>query len=341
MRSDELKARLSDPWDIARLLNLEEGAQRQARGLMVRCPAHPERTPSCSLRRGREGYLVCHCFGCGWSGDVFSLVAVCHGLDVRRDFVAVAQHVASFVGSELETVSTNRALRSPRSSSPRRGSETEDRPPQHEVEQLWDASERVDAVATDDGDKLTAQFLSQRGLEPAALAALDIVRVLPREYEYAFPDWWPAPWARNWRLAVRAFEANDRPASIHARAVRPESTPKTRWPCGRSAKRLLFANGRGLALLRDENTTTHSAVIVEGLTDFLAASIEIAESGREVAVIGACAGGFRALRDIRASTLREIIIATDGDHAGEKYAREILATRSDVTFRRIPLGSIR
>ena len=55
----------------------------------VRCPWHDERTGSCSRERRPDGTIRVRCFGCRASGDVLSLVAAVHGLDVRRDFVRV------------------------------------------------------------------------------------------------------------------------------------------------------------------------------------------------------------------------------------------------------------
>jgi hypothetical protein len=84
----EIKARWTAPYAVAEALGLLEGSRRQGGGLTVRCPAHGDKTPSCSITRA-GGTLRVRCFGCGLAGDVFALVAAVRGLDVRRDFVQV------------------------------------------------------------------------------------------------------------------------------------------------------------------------------------------------------------------------------------------------------------
>jgi hypothetical protein len=54
---EEIKAALSDPCGVAARLGLTDGARRQAGGIHVKCPAHDDRSPSCSLTRGRDGRL--------------------------------------------------------------------------------------------------------------------------------------------------------------------------------------------------------------------------------------------------------------------------------------------
>src|SRR5690242_18399964 len=98
-QATELRYRLADPVDLARRLGLLEGAKRQPTGLFVLCPAHGERTPSCSVTRGPDGTIRVRCFGCDLSGDVLTLVAAASGLDVRRDFRRVLERAASAAGT--------------------------------------------------------------------------------------------------------------------------------------------------------------------------------------------------------------------------------------------------
>lgn len=83
MRLDarELAQRLSDPLAVAKALGLDRGAIRQRGGLWVCCPSHREQTPSCSLRRGRDGLLQVRCFGCPLSGDIWTLLQAIDGCD--------------------------------------------------------------------------------------------------------------------------------------------------------------------------------------------------------------------------------------------------------------------
>jgi DNA primase len=73
-------------------------SRRDGSGYKVSCPAHKERTPSCSVRLAKDGTIACRCHGCGWSADALGLVALVHGLDVRRDFAAVLRRAAELAG---------------------------------------------------------------------------------------------------------------------------------------------------------------------------------------------------------------------------------------------------
>ena len=97
----DVREALSDPWAVIRALGLDKGAQRQAGGTLICCPAHGDRTPSCSVTRGPDGTVRVRCFGCDLAGDVFSLVAAVHKLDVRRDFPAVLREAASLAGVSI------------------------------------------------------------------------------------------------------------------------------------------------------------------------------------------------------------------------------------------------
>ncbi|HMI85974.1 MAG TPA: CHC2 zinc finger domain-containing protein [Polyangiaceae bacterium] len=63
-----------------------DGARRGRRSLTVRCPFHPDRTPSLCMAPSRRGGWVWICFGCGLRGDEFNFVAYLNGLDVRMEF---------------------------------------------------------------------------------------------------------------------------------------------------------------------------------------------------------------------------------------------------------------
>lgn len=48
------------------------------------CPVHAERTPSCEVRRGKDGAWRWKCFGCSKGGDVFDLVVALEGCTFRE-----------------------------------------------------------------------------------------------------------------------------------------------------------------------------------------------------------------------------------------------------------------
>lgn len=99
---EAIKRTLTDPIEVARRLGLDKGARRQHGGLFVFCPAHSERTPSCSLTVGADRTLRARCFGCDLGGDVFTLLAAVLGLDPRRDFKTLLAQGALLAGISLE-----------------------------------------------------------------------------------------------------------------------------------------------------------------------------------------------------------------------------------------------
>jgi hypothetical protein len=97
---DDIRVALSDPRRLCELLGLTEGMQRQASGLIVRCPAHAEKRASCSVQE-RDGVVLANCHACGFGGDVFDLVAAVHRLDAKRDFPRVLELAADLAGVSL------------------------------------------------------------------------------------------------------------------------------------------------------------------------------------------------------------------------------------------------
>lgn len=307
----EIRQRLVDPGALARLLGLDEGAKRQARGLMIRCPVHNERTPSCSMRVGNDGTIAVRCHGCEWTGDALSLVAVVRGLDSRRDFRRVLEEAASLCGYDLGGTSPPPTpVRRPPPPPPR------GRPPLAEVESFWNACSPVTSTAH---ASQVALFLSRRRIFAPALAEIDLLRCAPLEHEW--PAWWPARWSPTWRLVTRAYEPDGTLASVHARAVVDGASPKTRWPYDCRADGLLFADRLGVELLRGDAANFDRVLVVEGLTD-LAAAAQLAV-GKRVAILGITSGSAPALAKIRWPSGVPVWVGTDDDGPGERYARAV------------------
>ena len=71
LNTDKIKAAVS-ALDVCEKYGIEVN-----RAGFARCPFHNEKTPSMKIYKGDRGY---HCFGCGASGDVISLVQGLLGL---------------------------------------------------------------------------------------------------------------------------------------------------------------------------------------------------------------------------------------------------------------------
>jgi len=92
----QLRKDLSDPRGLCASLGyIEKARPQQGGGLFIRCPAHLEKTPSCSVTVGLDGTIRVRCFSCGFTGDALHLVALARGLDIKRDFLAVLMEAAS------------------------------------------------------------------------------------------------------------------------------------------------------------------------------------------------------------------------------------------------------
>jgi hypothetical protein len=321
----EIRIRMRDPHRLVGLLGLEDGLKRQARGVIVRCPVHAERTASCSVRVAEDGTIAVRCHGCDWTGDALSLIAVVRGLDLRRDFQRVLQEAAGMVGYDLEGAVKPSAVPYRAPQLPARA-----RPPVDEVERLWAASSSM----TESGNADVAWFITKRGMFAADVAALDVVRVLPKAFKW--PKWWPEAWAAHWCLVTRAYEPNGAVASLHARCV-IDADPKTRWPYDCRADGLVFADRLGADLLRGESLGFDRVLVVEGLTDLVWAALWA--RGRRVAVLGITSGSVSGLPSVRWPGGVPVVIATDQDQAGERYASAIasaIPSRIPVRRWRVP-----
>lgn len=335
---------------VAQAFGLELGGPERARWLKP-CPAcgagtrHPKRGD----KRGAVGVskegLGWACFECEEKGDAVTLAALGvtsaipakgdkRWADVRR---ACAERgwcdADPRDGRPAPAVRLVKPPPMPAPAPPKR-------PPAAEVSALWASSLRLDAVPSwDDGDWCgeARRYLGGRGLNCGDLSALDVARILPPSEHYAFPAWWPSSWAKAWRVVVQAFEADGALASIHGRAI-GEAPHKTTWPTGADAGELLFADARGLALLRGDAGELAGALVAEGLTDFLAASLWAYLSGRRWAVLAVTAGGALAFAKVRWPAGVPCYLATDNDKTGDGYAAKVRAALpAAVEVRRIRL----
>lgn len=105
-------------WLVAQL-GLDRGYRpklQAADGITIRCPAHEDRSPSCSITRATDGAIRVRCFSCDFSGDAFVLVAAARGLDPRGQFAAVVREAAELTtfrgGDASSTVGACRVIAS-------------------------------------------------------------------------------------------------------------------------------------------------------------------------------------------------------------------------------------
>lgn len=95
-----IKARLSDPREVARLLGLRV-IGRQRGGVMAQCPIGGGKDGSLSLKVGQDNTLQVYCFGGCVSGDVLSLLTAIEG-DFKRGLARAVELAGGAVGAPVE-----------------------------------------------------------------------------------------------------------------------------------------------------------------------------------------------------------------------------------------------
>lgn len=292
-----------------------------------------DRRGALGLRPDGTGW---RCFQCEVTGDGTALAAAC---------VLGTTRPAKELWPEVRRACAERGLCEPdphdtRPAPPirfvpppsrKKPSEAPERPPRVEVLALWNTGTRVDLAAASERpeDREAAAYVAGRGLNLGDLALWepDLCRILPGSDTFAFPTWWPEAWASCWRWAVLAYEPNGEVGSIHARAI-GDAKPKTRWPKGCAAGGLMFANARGAAFLRGDASAVDSMQVVEGLSDFVSASLWVHRTGRCRAVLGVTSGAAKALEHVRWPEHVTCYVGTDNDKDGDRYAAEVRAALS-------------
>jgi len=344
---ETVKAALRDPAYVCSRLGLLEGAKRQGGGLLIRCPAHGDRNPSCSVTRGPDGTLRVRCFGCDFSGDALSLVAAVEGLDVGRDFRRVLEAAAAIAGVQIEA-------HTGREGTPREPREAPPPPPPRPPPPAADVAAFWTACVPCGADPDVAAWLRSRGLDPAAVDRYGLARALP--LSVAVPSWacyrGDAAESRSWTvLGYRAifplYDAQGELTSVRARLVAPadQNAPKSLPPVGYATRGLVLACPLAVLVLqiaawrasRDPAAVEHGGegwpwyaeqrvVLAEGEPDFLTWAAR-GEGARTFAVLGLPgSGAWSAELAARIPDGCTVLVRTDADDAGDRYAEQIAAS---------------
>lgn len=349
---------LRDPEQLARALELCEGRCgwgkgatwcRVAGGVLVQCPAHGDRSPSCSITRGPDGTVRVRCFGCDLAGDVFHLVAAVHGLDVRHNFADVLGAAARIAGVYIEAPGARRAAPS---SPPRRAPPP---PPPEEPDGLdvdtFAELARVlfDACPLDgpDAGDVRAYLDARRILEDArrdawgALPSTERGRgdVRARIIAAVGLDAWTRSglahprdldrwcWGSTHRLVIPWRDVDGRVTWLQRRAVADVKGPRYVAPRGLEPSAPFGAEQLG-ALPLDA-----PVAVVEGAVDALSLRAAVALDGGSVAVLAA--PGVQGWRKPWCALLhgRPVALAPDNDAAGDRFAAELGAELARVALK--------
>ena len=212
---------------------------------------------------------------------------------------------------------------------PPQGQEPPPRPPRAEVEALW----RLARPVTEDREVST--WLAGRAISRGRVELYDLARAIPAGAQ--LPRWagcQRVPWSAHHRLVARGWGSTGAAESLHARAVGelPEGLPKGLWPAAGagSARGLVMADGWGRQILTTGGRPDGWAgelVVAEGLPDWLDVATNYSDSDEAApAVFGVTAGSWTPEIAARVPEGTRVIIATDPDEAGDKYAQKVGAT---------------
>ena len=322
--SQEIRRSLTDPRRVCEALGLAKNARKQTSGVIVCCPAHREKSPSCSVTRGGDGTIRVRCFGCGWTGDVLTLVAQVHDLDVRNSFREVLLEAAQIGGLHAVVDELRgKAEWKPRELPPAPESLPENEyPPVDEVTDVWEAGDRSDPIAK--------SYLGSRRIDLDAATQLGLLSVLPprTSQRLALPCW-AHYGASSWqdsghRLIVPVFDHLGARRSLRAWRIEGTAAAKRVPPVGCKATGLMMANRPAVELLKTL-VAPRRVVVVEGEPDFAVAAIRWSH----LPIFGVVNGGWTEDFAARIPLGSEVILATHHDEAGERYAQHVAKTVRD------------
>lgn len=207
-------------------------------------------------------------------------------------------------------------------------------PPVDEISKLMGACGAVIA------ESQTASWLLSIPLDTALVAELGAVGALPETT--AVPSWarfGNRTWARaGYRLIAPLVDTQGVVRSVHARftanAKPPSNIPKTLNPKGYSTRGLVLASPHARCWLSGKKTP-QTVVVAEGLRDWLTQLYDTHIKGKEAAVLGIVGpGGWtQSLADKIPRGCR-LVIATDHDSQGDKYAAAIVQTLANKMSRK-------
>jgi DNA primase len=319
----EVKYALTDVRSVCEQLGIitdRASFTRQAGGLIIRCPWHAERTPSCSIRLV-SGQIAVKCHGgCGKGGDVLSLIAQANGLSTARDFREVLRIGAEMAGlwdivSELDG----------KPSGVERVAFVAPPPePEREYPPFDDVQALVASCVPVTEDAEVSAYLEGRAVDPEMVEADRLAYALPENSPVPghFATYKGLAWSRTGhRLILPVRDATGATRSLRAWRVKDGDSPKRLPPGGYKASGLVLASPLAVAFLSGLRPAER-VLFVEGESDFLVAATWRLE--RPTAVIGVASGSWTPAFGTAFRPGTEVLIWTDRDRAGDAYADEII-----------------
>lgn len=333
---------------------VREGLTQRGREAWGPCPVCGATQRGRSDRRGPVHVSAelwkCHAGGCVAGGDSTALVAAVRFGEVppKGDprWKEIFAELAGDHPQRLHRPVTFRKALPAREGqrNERRGTDSEPSyPPDAEVLAFWNDCDEL--LHLPDGDPALA-YLTTRALDPSVLARLDLVRAV--RVEAARPRWFPRPtWSdpeRNaaavYRLAIPVYDSAGTLRSLRFRAVcdpgaRRDGSPhpKTYPAWGFGLAGLVMADPMAQNLLRGVLDGWDGRVLIaEGETDWWTLAthpdrfVRAEQDGKTYATFGIVAGSWTPAIASRFPTGARVVVWTDLDDAGDRYAETIRAS---------------
>ncbi|MFO0679991.1 MAG: toprim domain-containing protein [Polyangiaceae bacterium] len=179
--------------------------------------------------------------------------------------------------------------------------------------------------------KDVAEMLVSRGLDPEFVDDLALAWALPKDANV--PRWASyqrQPWTdTGHRLLLPVYDADGVRRSVRAWHIANEE-PKRLPPSGRRAGGLVLACPMGVAILSGANDgfpVPLEVVVAEGEPDFLSWATRSSDANESpVVAFGIGSGFWTAEHGKRVPTGTTVILRTDSNPAGDRYARSVAET---------------
>jgi DNA primase len=171
-------------------------------------------------------------------------------------------------------------------------------------------------------DSRISEFLNYRGIDSRATWERDLAVGLPWAELPEWAQFGERSWAHSMhRLIVPLRDAAGVTRSVLARSVEKQPLVKSVAPRGYARSGLVMANQCALMMLRNK-AKPNIVVVREGELDF----VHEALLDDTVAVLGIVSGSWTSEIASRIPVGAHVVVATDADAAGDKYADAIMAS---------------
>jgi len=306
IKADEhiLKSLIADYWS--------EELRPVRNGYVCRCHFHPDKNPSFSIFKGKDGEWRFKCFACGESGDAISFVQKVENCEFMEALKLIAERFSLPFLEELQTHRSKNKIKPASSEKKEEGA-----PPPFE----W----IVDRALLPEVE----EYLKIRHIKPEL--------VKEKVYSLKKTNWTERDYDKGYLLLIPAInpkeEKSRKVVGVRLRNVKGQ-LPKSKSLKG--YRQFPF----GLENITKE---TEQVFIVEGEIDYLTlyAVLKYVQHDKKIAVVGLPFAKYRFPDDIKELLPNTVVIIPDNDPVGKEGAKELaksLFREREVFIAELPQG---